>query len=451
MLCFIWAGFQSHAQNYVCSGDSVNLVKPSVRGDFFWQKSYNGKDWTRLSEEKLDTLSLIPNESGTYRLEITEGDCSPIYSSEIRLELVQIPELNIPILNKVCQGVESFILVGGSPSGGVFAGKAVVDGRFVPNMAMPGENAYYYVYEDVASGCKDSVFGFLEVIPTPELAMAGEDRFLVIVDSVILSANEAIIGQGQWRIVEGEGGSFENPNQAQTTFYAGESSGEYLLEWSIQGSCGSSIDRVAVQFVETSINPCVNQPFVFDADGNRYKTVLIGNQCWMAENLKVGTMVNSTLQSRAHSNLENNDQIEVYAWKNNPDSLAVYGGLYDWDEMMGYPEQGGTQDICPLGWHVPSRNDWNVLEDSFENDDAGYKLLPDSTSGFNAYLSGDRHANGDFYSLGSSGFFWSSSEYKYDGANLGYYFQLVSCSDYLRSGRLNKMTGLSVRCLRDEK
>ena len=437
-------------QNYVCNGETVNIVKPNIRGEYFWQKSFNGQDWTRVGPATGDTLSLIPNETSIYRLEVLEGDCVPIYSAEIKLEYVQIPEISIPVLHEMCKDAASVLLEGASPSGGSFVGPAIVDGRFVPALSDIGENYYHYIFEDLVSGCKDSVRGIIQVIATPDAAIAGSDITLIVEDSIVLDANAPSIGNGQWKIIEGDGGFFTNPNLPNTAFHKGELYGEYVLEWSISGQCGSTTDQVKLQFVETSKNPCEGEPFVWDQDGNRYKTVQIGTQCWMAENIKTGTLVNSTSKTRAHSNHNNDENIEVYGFNNSPDSLALYGGLYDWDEMMGYPDEGGTQTICPDGWHVPTRDEWETLNDSFVDNDAGRQLMPDSTSGFNAYYSGDRHSYGEFVSFGSSGFFWTSSDYRYAGANQGYYYEIVSCSDYLQHGRFSKKTGLSVRCLRDE-
>lgn len=91
-----------------------------------------------------------------------------------------------------------------------------------------------------------------------------------------------------------------------------------------------------------------NSSQVVDADGNVYNTVLIGNQCWMRESLRVGTMVNgSTSQT-------DNGIIEKYCYNNEPDSCTEYGGLYQWGEIMDYATGDEVQGICPDGWHVPT-------------------------------------------------------------------------------------------------
>ncbi len=67
---------------------------------------------------------------------------------------------------------------------------------------------------------------------------------------------------------------------------------------------------------------------VTDADGNVYNTVQIGNQCWMKENLKVGTRINGS------QNMSDNGFVEKYCYNNDPANCDVYGGLYQWDEMV---------------------------------------------------------------------------------------------------------------------
>ncbi|HPE33763.1 MAG TPA: FISUMP domain-containing protein [Bacteroidales bacterium] len=90
-------------------------------------------------------------------------------------------------------------------------------------------------------------------------------------------------------------------------------------------------------------------------DGQEYATVQIGDQCWMAENLNVGVRIN-----RPNSSTDN-DVIEKYCYDNNPSNCDIYGGLYRWNEMMGYKTTPGIQGICPDGWHLPTDAEWSTL------------------------------------------------------------------------------------------
>lgn len=450
VLSLLVVSIQMQAQNYVCKGDTAFIVKPEVRGDFYWQGSDNGVDWSRISSESGDTLMLSQDQSAWYRLEVIEGNCQVLYSSLFKLDIVEMPVVSIPDLEDVCENEPAFILEGAFPAVGEFKGSGIIDGKFIPEMAGPGESIYYYLYSDSLDICSDSIFGSIMVLSLPDNAKAGVDQEGILEDSVYLTGNVPTEGAGEWKIIEGVGGTIVNPNDPNSAFLKGDTIEIFVLEWTIRNSCGSSSDQIKLEFVETSVNPCPGTPFVFDKDGNRYKTVQIGNQCWMGENLKYGQLITSTEKARAHSNAADNSIVEVYGWKNDPDSLAFYGGLYDWNEMMDYSKEAGSQGICPEGWHVPTRQEWFELDEYFVNNDTGFELQVGGGSGFDAVLSGSRNATGAFYSLGSSNLYWSSSTYTYDGADEGYYFQMLSCNEYLRRGWLNKNTGASIRCVKNE-
>ena len=90
--------------------------------------------------------------------------------------------------------------------------------------------------------------------------------------------------------------------------------------------------------------------------GKTYHSVLIGNQIWLKENLDVGNMINGTqLQN-------NNGVIEKYCYENDPNNCVKYGGLYKWDEAMQYTTISGTKGICPSGFHIPTKEDFETLK-----------------------------------------------------------------------------------------
>ena len=201
-------------------------------------------------------------------------------------------------------------------------------------------------------------------------------------------------------------------------------------------------------------------------DGQVYNTVEIGGQCWMAENLNIGTMINGS------SNQTNNSTIEKYCYSDNTANCDVYGGLYQWDEAMQYVTTPGTQGICPDGWHFPADAEWMTLEEEVESTtgvnwnttgwrgtDAGGNLKETGTShwqspntgatnssGFTALPGGRRFSSVSFNDLTTYAGFWSSSENGSDAWSrfLGHdRAQVFRYPDY-------KAQGFSVRCLRDE-
>ena len=163
-------------------------------------------------------------------------------------------------------------------------------------------------------------------------------------------------------------------------------------------------------------------------DGKTYRTVVIGSQAWMAQNLNY-----ETTGSMCYGNLEEN--------------CAMYGRLYAWEEAM---------EACPSGWHLPSYNEWEILFTAVGgNFNVGNALKSQSgwgnygngtdTFGFSALPSGDRFY-GSFDCDGYYAFFWSSTE-----LNSYYAYFMYLCHDYDNGGLYDyhKSYGFSVRCLRD--
>lgn len=191
-------------------------------------------------------------------------------------------------------------------------------------------------------------------------------------------------------------------------------------------------------------------------DGQKYSTVQIGTQCWMAENLNLGTRINGS------SGQTNNATLEKYCYNDIEDSCNVYGGLYQWDETMHYVTTEGTQGICPGGWHIPSDGEWTILSDYLGGNivaggkmkEAGYdhwaspNLGATNSSGFTGLPGGYRsYSSGSFYNLGYLGFFWSSTE---DGASFAWNRMLYYDIDDVGRGNYYKTYGFSVRCLKDD-
>ncbi|MCF8304077.1 MAG: carboxypeptidase regulatory-like domain-containing protein [Bacteroidales bacterium] len=202
-----------------------------------------------------------------------------------------------------------------------------------------------------------------------------------------------------------------------------------------------------------------------DYGGQSYETIVIGDQCWMRENLNIGTMISGDQE------MSNDGEIEKYCYGNFEANCETYGGLYQWDEMMQYTAQQGTQGICPPGWHIPTDEEWMMLEGAVDRQynypasewedtglrgsDAAYNLKSKSgwedngngsdAFGFEALPAGRRHYGGDFNYVGLKAIFWTSSEYSSDAwyRRLDYAFVEVYRSS--SSGSY----GFSVRCLQD--
>ncbi|KAA3625445.1 MAG: hypothetical protein DWQ02_21790 [Bacteroidetes bacterium] len=207
--------------------------------------------------------------------------------------------------------------------------------------------------------------------------------------------------------------------------------------------------------------------------GKDYATVQIGGQCWMAENLNIGTMLEGVLESH------NNGVIEKYCYNNDPSNCDIYGGLYSLYEVLGYnipPAGTSNQGLCPTGWHIPTDDEWMQLEGTvepqygypdpeweklgFRGSEIGIKLKSTygwnngngtDEFGFNALPAGqrDHDASGfDFYHQGDIAFFWSSTFYL---PFVAYAKERQLWGILDNSYRGNEVTGLgySVRCIKD--
>ena len=216
---------------------------------------------------------------------------------------------------------------------------------------------------------------------------------------------------------------------------------EGLYEEMFEGSVVNSNNIEADDFV------CGNST-VIDIDGNIYKTVEIGNQCWLKENLKVT------------KSPQGNDIIR-YCYNNDENICNTDGGLYDWNTAMNNSIEEGSQGICPDGWHIPKDLEWFVLEnylkddknscDSMRNEDdcdaAGTKLKTGGISGFNGILSGYRSANTNMFNTrGTVTSLWSSTMEGDDRA----WQRTLSLSHFMVHRTVNrKIHSCPVRCLKN--
>ena len=184
-------------------------------------------------------------------------------------------------------------------------------------------------------------------------------------------------------------------------------------------------------------------------DGNVYRTVQIGNQIWMAENLKYLPEVNNGGSSYE----EPRYYVYNYTGNNVDEAKATpeyktYGVLYNWTS---------AQIACPAGWHLPSDEEWTILTD-YLGGNAGGKLKEagedhwqspntgaTNESGFTA-LPGGSYNSGYFDGIGFYGNWWSATEY---GTNYAWYRDLLYNSSDVVGNSYYKSLGFSVRCVRD--
>jgi uncharacterized protein (TIGR02145 family) len=194
-----------------------------------------------------------------------------------------------------------------------------------------------------------------------------------------------------------------------------------------------------------------------DIDGNIYKTVRIGSQTWMAENLKTtkyndGTAIPLVTDDNAWESLTT----PAYCWHKN-DATAnknTYGALYNWDAV-------NTNKLCPSGWHVPTDAEWASLTTYLKGDSVAGGNLKETgithwknpntgatnESGFTALPAGYRDYDGTFGGVGDGGFWWSSTDYT---ASNGSSRDMTYDGSSVHRSYGDKQDGFSIRCLKDE-
>jgi len=205
-----------------------------------------------------------------------------------------------------------------------------------------------------------------------------------------------------------------------------------------------------------------------DIDGNTYKTIVIGDQCWMAENLEVthyrnGDNIPRVTDPDTWRYLTTGARCE---YDDNPAFVPVYGRLYNWYAMID------TRNIAPEGWHVPSDAEWKQLEmylgmsqeeadqeGGYRGTDEGGRLKDagflywyspntgaTNETGFTGLPGGYRSNGGSYATLYSSGLFWTSTE----ALSISAWFRhLYYKSAGVSRDDLNKECGFSVRCVKD--
>lgn len=227
----------------------------------------------------------------------------------------------------------------------------------------------------------------------------------------------------------------------------------FLVSCGNKGTHGvTPFDSTAVSIDTTAFDSLATEPSTIkDVDGNVYKVITIGNQVWMAENLKT-TKYNdgSEISHITDKNLWDGCGQGAYCWyDNNSVNKASYGAIYNWYAV-------NTSKLAPKGWHIPTDDEWKELE-NYLGEMAGDKLrekgkshwkvsqsIATNKSGFTA-LPGGVFSNSFFEKIGEEGYWWSSTEDE-DNRAVGICLlgdkSITPCSP-------PRHYGISVRCIKD--
>lgn len=198
-----------------------------------------------------------------------------------------------------------------------------------------------------------------------EQADAGNDTLNIPCSAITLMANKPSNGKGYWEIISGGGGVFFDSLDFKTLFH-GLSDSTYYLKWTIFNYCGKSSDTVVVSF-DYMVQDC--GVIIDSRDGNIYNTIQIGNQCWMAQNLAYlpsvfpSSDISSTSPRYYVYDYQGTNVISAKASNN----YSIYGVIYNWLAAMDGTQSSdsvpsGVLGVCPSGWHLPSDEEWKILE-----------------------------------------------------------------------------------------
>jgi uncharacterized protein (TIGR02145 family) len=191
--------------------------------------------------------------------------------------------------------------------------------------------------------------------------------------------------------------------------------------------------------------------------GQDYTTkIMPDGKRWMTQNLNIGIMIPGV------TNMSNNGVIEKYCYNNDAAKCTLYGGLYQWEEIMQYTSTEGTLGICPASWHLPTDAEWTALENELPSPQQASRLAGNAalwvdnfldkspyfaTTGFEALPAGERTTDGLFKGQGYYVGFWSSSQSIVTNAR----DRWLNYSDVVHfyDNGYNKAYGISVRCIQD--
>ena len=239
--------------------------------------------------------------------------------------------------------------------------------------------------------------------------------------------------------------------------------GQAKVMWQLGPVYGTQTIEASVTAVDgTALTTVLNIiGMLSDAEGNLYQTIEMGNQLWMAENLR-STKYNDGTEIPYISdsyNWENNTSNPAYCWYYNSayEYKQEYGALYNWHVIS-------TEKICPSGWHIPTDAEWSILVSIWGGESqAGGKLKEAGTahwkspntgatneSGFRARPGGLRDYKGVYHGtdnkIGSYGYWWSATVKNNESSWA--YIMYYNNSTILRHSA-NKQTGYSLRCIKD--
>ncbi|MBE0638098.1 MAG: hypothetical protein IH598_06250 [Bacteroidales bacterium] len=253
----------------------------------------------------------------------------------------------------------------------------------------------------------------------PGQANAGPDQIIANSNYTVLAATPGIDGTGKWKIVsnhsEGKKGIFEYEYKPNSEFY-GYPGETYALAWTVSNECTATYDECIIEFSPFNCGELLTD----HRNGKTYNTKLIGDYCWLADNMDIGEQIPLSEAVNGYDG-----KIQKYCYDDDPANCDIYGGLYIYLEAIQYQiGQYRKQGICPMGWFIPQDEDWCNLTtfldgsvDCYATDwtgtDAGGKMKKDGTDYWLTPNTGATNSSG-FRAVGAGyGYRYDNSNYEY--------------------------------------
>ncbi len=259
-----------------------------------------------------------------------------------------------------------------------------------------------------------------------------------------------------WDFGDGGRSSIQNPSHAYLI------KGTYTVSLMVTNNYGSDTET-KTNYISVSESGSSDTSTIADIDGNNYKTIKIGTQWWMAENLKTTKYNDGTaIPLETDEILWRQLETPAYCWRDNDSATykATYGAYYNWF-VVSITINGG-KNVCPSGWHVPTDTEWTTLIDYLGGEsvaggklkETGYTHWNDPNTGatneseFAALAGGYREgvSYGLWDPLGRYGNWWSTTEYSSVHAMQ---LQLFFNDSKALIGYDNKNHGFNIRCIED--
>jgi uncharacterized protein (TIGR02145 family) len=231
----------------------------------------------------------------------------------------------------------------------------------------------------------------------------------------------------------------------------GASTGTYPITYTYTNTFGCSASPAAVTITIMSPSFTCGNDLTDVRDGKKYKTALIGSQCWMNENLSYGTILDPSTKPQT-----DNCVVEKYCLPSDVNCTG-YGGLYQWDELMAYASAPAGQGICPPEWHIPTEAEWQTMLIAFANgvtppvDGIAGSFLKDALAnpGFHGLVQGIYYLN-NYWSfttgIPTGTMYWTSTP---DGASRGTARGANSLNPSVSKYQGSRGDAFSVRCVKD--